>query len=261
MASASAAMAASLIASVALSAPVSAAQDAPHTIGKGPLAAAIERDVDRLVETGRAASGSQSSVGAAAQPERQQWARVIALPPGQEVLLRTDTGIDGRRTVVFADAAELTVVSLEHPALPGPVRKRMREMTADRSASLLAARQRAIIRDGDLSIGAGVISQSGRTLVALNDVLQTIPRDRVRDITIVRTRGSSVGAVAGAAGGIVAGLLTAPYLMMKPCGATCADERFLLPAALVGLPVAGALIGYQPRQSEVVVYCTGPRSD
>jgi hypothetical protein len=67
---------------------------------------------------------------------------------------------------------------------------------------------------------------------------------------VARSSEPSPGATAGA----VAGLLTAPYWMMKQCGSSCGDEQFMLSASLVGLPVAGALVGYQPHRSEVIVY-------
>jgi hypothetical protein len=53
------------------------------------------------------------------------------------------------------------------------------------------------------------------------------------------------------------GLVLAPYWMMKPCGGSCGDERFMLGASFVGLPVAGALVGYQSKQDEVIVYRSG----
>jgi hypothetical protein len=88
----------------------------------------------------------------------------------------------------------------------------------------------------------------------LDEVLQTIPRSAVREIRLERTRGSKVGAAVGAAAGIVAGLLTAPYWMMKQCNGSCGDEQFMLGVSLVGLPVAGALVGYMARREDVVVY-------
>ena len=96
-------------------------------------------------------------------------------------------------------------------------------------------------------------TESGRVLVPLGEVLQTIPRSAVREIRLERKRGSKVGAAVGATAGIVAGLLTAPYWMMKQCNGSCGDEQFMLGVSLVGLPVAGALVGYLPRGEEVVV--------
>lgn len=183
------------------------------------------------------------------------WTGVIGLRPGQEVVVRADPAIDGRRSVVFADDRELVVLYLRHPSLPDPARQRLRDMSIDQPASLLAARGgQVIVGDRTISVGAGVISQSGRVIVPLQEVLQTIPRGGVREIRMERTGGSKVGAAVGATAGIVAGLLTAPYWMMKPCGGSCSDEQFMLGVSLVGLPIAGALVGYLPRPEEVIVY-------
>jgi hypothetical protein len=193
--------------------------------------------------------------GSAAQDS--DWADVIALRAGQEVVVRADPAIDGRRSFVFANDTELVVLNLRHPSLPDGVRKRLRELSVDQPASLLAARQHVIVSDRTIRVGAGMISESGRVVVPLHEVLQTIPRGDVREIRFERTRGSKVGAIAGATAGIVAGLLTAPYWMMKQCGGSCSDEQFMLGVSLVGLPLAGALVGYMPRGEEVVVYRVG----
>ena len=182
------------------------------------------------------------------------WTDVIALRWGQEVLVRADPAADGRRTFVFANDTELVVLYLRHPSLTDPVRNRLREMSVDQPASLLAARRHVMVGDRTISVGAGVISESGRVLVPLHEVLQTIPRGDVPEIRIERTRGSKVGAAAGATAGIVAGLLTAPYWMMKQCGGSCGDEQLMLGVSLVGLPLAGALVGYMPGREEVIVY-------
>ena len=84
--------------------------------------------------------------------------------------------------------------------------------------------------------------------------IQTIPKGDVREIRVERTRRSKAGAVVGATAGIVVGMLTAPSWMMKQCGGNCGDEGFMLGVSLVGLPVAGALVGSLPREEEVIVY-------
>lgn len=182
------------------------------------------------------------------------WTDVITLRRGQEILVRADPATDGRRSFVFANDTELVVLYLRHPSLTDPVRNRLREMSVDQAASLLGARRHVMVGDRTISVGAGVISESGRVLAPSHEVLQTIPRGDVREIRIERTRGSKVGAAAGATAGIVVGLLTAPYWMMKQCGGSCGDEQLMLGVSLVGLPLAGALVGYMPGREEVIVY-------
>ena len=210
----------------------------------------------RLIPTTMAAALMFGSVSTA---QTSDWADVIGLHRAQEITVQADSAIDGRRSFVFGNDSELVVLYLRHPSLPDPVRKRLREMSIDQAASLLATRNgRVIFSDGTISVGAGVISESGRILVPLHEVLQTIPKGDVREIRVERTRRSKVGAVVGATAGIVVGMLTAPYWMMKQCGGSCGDEGFMLGVSLVGLPLAGALVGYLPRGEEVVVYRSSP---
>jgi hypothetical protein len=232
----------SIVALSLIFAPPAAAQLRSQT-GGGPLAAAIDRNIDRLSATRPVPAESFTD-----------WDEVTNLREGTGIRLRTNSGIDGQRTFVFADRAELVVLDLSHPALTASVRERLRDIAVDQPAALLAARQHTIVSDRTISVGAGVLSESGHVLVPLDEVLQTIPRSAVREIRLERTRGSKVGAAVGAAAGIVAGLLTAPYWMMKQCNGSCGDEQFMLGVSLVGLPVAGALVGYMARREDVVVY-------
>jgi hypothetical protein len=51
--------------------------------------------------------------------------------------------------------------------------------------------------------------------------------------------------VIGAAGGFALGFASAVALADKQCGGSCADERMLIGASLVGMPIAGGLLGYR----------------
>lgn len=237
-----------IVAALSLIFAPSAAAQAPSHVGKGPLAVAIDRNIDRLSATRPAPDGFPAT----------NWDSVTTLRGGTEVLLRTNSGIEGQRMFVFADGAELVVLNLSHPALTRSARKGLRDIGVDQPVALLGARQHTIVRDRTISVGAGVISESGRVLMPLGEVLQTIPRGAVREIRLERKRGSKVGAAVGATAGIVAGLLTAPYWMMKQCNGSCSDEQFMAGVSLVGLPVAGALVGYMPRGEEAVVYRSNP---
>jgi hypothetical protein len=190
----------------------------------------------------------------ASDAQDSDWTAVIGLRPGQEVVIRADPATDGPRSFVFANDTELVVLYLRHSSLTDPVRKRLREMSVDQPASLLASRRHVTVSDGSISVGGGVVSESGRVLVPLHEVLQTVRRGDVREIRIEHARGSKVGAAVGATAGIVVGLLTAPYWMMKQCGGSCSDEQFMVGVSLVGFPVAGALVGYMPRKEDVIVY-------
>jgi hypothetical protein len=211
---------------------------------RGPIAAAIERSGDRIPAAPTPDSQAQAA----------DWMQVARLSPGVEFHLTAGRGIAGRHTFVSADPAELIVLNLAHPALTDSSRKHLRRLAIDQPASLIAARGALFVKHGDVTIGGGEVSVSGQRIAALNEVLRTIPRADVQEIRIRRTHGSKLGAIGGAAGGVVASFVLAPYLMMKPCGKSCSDERFLTPAAFIGLPLAGALLGYAPRSQEVIVY-------
>jgi hypothetical protein len=49
----------------------------------------------------------------------------------------------------------------------------------------------------------------------------------------------------GTGAGLIAGVLTATSLGFKQCGGSCNDERVGIYAAMIGLPVAGGVIGYK----------------
>jgi hypothetical protein len=93
------------------------------------------------------------------------------------------------------------------------------------------------------------VEDAALTVVDLNSQNRTtlrIPRTDVSEIKQwTGRRGSALGAVIGAAGGFALGFLSAVALADKPCGGSCADERILVGAALVGMPVAGGLLGYR----------------
>lgn len=86
------------------------------------------------------------------------------------------------------------------------------------------------------------------TVVDLEDTNRAtlqIARDDVREIRRwTGRRGSKLGAVIGAGGGVFLGYVWAVALATKQCGGSCADEKLLMGVSLVGFPVAGGLAGY-----------------
>jgi hypothetical protein len=73
-----------------------------------------------------------------------------------------------------------------------------------------------------------------------------IPRTDINEIRQwMGRRGSRLGAIIGAAGGFGLGFASALALSYKQCGGSCADERILIGASLVGMPIAGGLLGYR----------------
>jgi hypothetical protein len=236
-----------------------AAAPATQPGGKGPLTAAISRNIDQLVASHPDPDTHSASDQSKAPPS--DWGRVTRLRSGIECDLRTTRGIYGSRVFVLADDGQLTVLNLTHPALPASARKQLRELASDRPATLLSARQNTLVEHRGVTIGSAGVFVSGQKAAALEDVLQTIPRGEVQDVRLTRIHGSKLGAIGGAAAGVVAGFYLAPYFAMKPCGGSCGDERFLFAASLVGLPVGGALLGYAPRKQDVTVYQSAATTD
>jgi hypothetical protein len=74
-----------------------------------------------------------------------------------------------------------------------------------------------------------------------------IARDEVMEISCWVCRpGSVAGAIAGAGGGFLLGFVTSVGLANKMCGSSCGDEQVLMAASLIGMPIAGAVLGYGP---------------
>ena len=271
---------------VALTAGALCAAPAAAQSGKGPLGRAIERHIHRLdyippepvtesatpptaeplTTSGAepaATSGAEPATTSGAEPAiatassdspAPGWGQVRKLPRGIEFHLRSSSGADGRRHLVAVAADTLTVLNLSHPGLSGSVRKQLVYLAREQLAALLEARHQGLLTYRDVTVGLGVVAVSGRRVATLDEVLQTIPRQDVREIRIRRVHGSTWGAIGGATAGVFGALALAPMLMMKPCGGSCSDERFLLSASLVGLPVGGALLGYMPQRHDLIVY-------
>lgn len=73
-----------------------------------------------------------------------------------------------------------------------------------------------------------------------------IPRTDVNEVRQwIGRRGSRRGAIIGAAGGFALGVVSALSLSYRQCGGSCADERVLIGASLVGMPIAGGFLGYR----------------
>lgn len=94
-----------------------------------------------------------------------------------------------------------------------------------------------------------LVEDTALTVVDLESPARGTSRISRTDVTEVRQwigrRGSLPGAVIGAAGGFALGFVSALSLSYRQCGDSCADERILIGASLVGMPIAGGLLGYR----------------
>jgi hypothetical protein len=102
----------------------------------------------------------------------------------------------------------------------------------------MAGRKGRLVSVDDATLTVIASGSPGATLV--------IPRT---DITEVRQqsgrRRSPVGAVIGVLAGGALGIWSAGHLAYRQCGGSCEDEKLLIGAALVGLPIAGGVVGYR----------------
>lgn len=210
----------------------------------GPIARAIERDAPGLA----AEPGPADSAARQGHPDpAADWSRVTRLRPGTEIHLTTVSTAAARRQVVQADRGSLTVLDLAHPSL-GPAAVEALAATARRQpAALIRARESGELVAGELRVAPDGVFLGGHRLVRPALILLTIPRGDVLRITRQRRRGSLFGAIAGGAAGTLAGLQTGAMFAMKPCGGSCNDEKALMAASMIGMPIGGALLGYHAK--------------
>ena len=63
-------------------------------------------------------------------------------------------------------------------------------------------------------------------------------------LAVRQSKRGVIGAVIGAAAGVVLGVGLAIGYATRDCGSSCGDERVMIWASLIGIPVAGGLAGY-----------------
>ena len=92
------------------------------------------------------------------------------------------------------------------------------------------------------------VDETAMTVIDLDSSSRATLRIPRADVAAVRQwtgrRGSRLGAVIGAGAGAFLGFVTSLNLALRQCGASCNDERVLIGVSLVGMPIAGGLLGY-----------------
>jgi len=108
---------------------------------------------------------------------------------------------------------------------------------------------RVLFSNADASTLTIRLSQSGSE--------QTIARAAIREIDVITTTSSVHGPVIGAVGGFLAGMYAFAGIALsdKPCG-DCTVEKVGAWSLLLGLPIGGAVLGYQAtrRTTQKVLY-------
>ena len=199
----------------------------------GPLRQAIAREAARRVLDPPNAPAPQSD-----------WARVTALL-GTEVTIETAGGPPATRTIVAADDARLTTLNLTSPVFPAKARRALLRMAGRFPPQIAAMTGTVDLEDESVLLTPDGLFVDGRKVADLREVVETVDRKDVREIAIHRRRGSIAGAVLGAGAGFALGMGASIRLAFKQCGSSCADEKFLIGLSLIGLPVAGGILGYR----------------
>lgn len=105
-------------------------------------------------------------------------------------------------------------------------------------------RIRVVMRDGSVREGSA------------GSIVPTLKQADIAEVQR-RTRGSWLGGIlGGAAGGVLGVGIAVGIATEDQCGQSCADEKFRAGLALVGLPIAGALLGAKlmPRRAWTTIY-------
>ncbi len=174
---------------------------APLKPAAGPITRAIARDAGRMAAAPRPSTSSDSRQPSAAS----DWSRVARLRPGAMIHLTTTGSPQVRRHVVRADDVTLTVLDVAHPALTDGVGKRLLEIAVEHPSALMQARQIAMFVWGDLRIGPDGLFVAGRKILNLDEILVTVPRSDVLQVSRPERRGSRWGALAGGIAGAIIG--------------------------------------------------------
>jgi hypothetical protein len=222
--------------SIAIASPagLAAARDS-GTARAGPIARAVAREAARF-----------DPAQQAGQPFDADWARVKRLEPGTQITLAIRGSQAGARYFVLATDDDLTVINLTHPAIPADAQAVLRGVAARHPEYFAAAQNGGIfVLEGNVRLGPDGVFVGDRKVTDPGSLAERTVRADVSEIrTLRRTRGSIFGAVGGAAGGFLLGGVLALNLAFKNCGGGCGDEKALIGLSLVGLPVAGGLLGY-----------------
>jgi hypothetical protein len=110
------------------------------------------------------------------------WARVVALATGREIILTTDASPESRRRLVAADQAGITVVDLSDTGLPDRAKRVLRELLQQSPDALVRAVHGGTVVHGGVRIAPEGVSLEGRRVADLDDVLQRVVRADIVEV-------------------------------------------------------------------------------
>jgi len=204
-------------------------------IQPGPIGRAIALEATRLEVPDSTTPVADSAVRRD-RPGPSDWSRVVRLERGREITLTSVGSQSGKRYLVNADAAGLTIVDVDHLAVSDSARDVLVDAARHHPEYFGRAQGGGVVLLGkDVRLGPDGAFQRDRKIADLAQIARSIPRSDVVEISVLAKhvgrhtwRGALIGAIVGAT---VAG---AGAASCRP-----GSECYSVP----GLAAAGALIG------------------
>lgn len=221
---------------------------AQEPVTAGPIARSIASEAARF---------------AAAQPNQSadaEWSRVRNLAPGTEVVLTVKGSQPGGRSFVIADEAQLTTLHRFVDQDGRAATRVLLDRAAHHPESFADIQQAGAFVDNDVRVGPDGVFVAGRKVADLGQFVERIARTDVLEIRVIRTRGSTRGAVIGTGAGLLLGVTTMLGIGFNKCttaqGGCHGAWGPLMGLAVVGFPVAGGVLGYRAssHKTEDVIY-------
>jgi hypothetical protein len=186
------------------------------------------------------------------------WFRVVRLAPGTQIVITRRAQLPEPRRFLVADDAELVVLNADYPGLPRNVRRVLLQMASERVDYARLFRGELFFNDHKVHVAADGVFAGNQKIV---ETAEVIVRIRRADVLVVaeppKKRGTALGAIIGGAGGFLIGFgLAVAIATENQCGASCNDEEALMALSVVGIPIAGGVLGYHAvsRTTQSVIY-------
>lgn len=197
-----------------------------------------------------------------ARDPRGDWGRVLKVRSGTPIILEIRNDPPVRREFVTADHSMLVTLNREHPALPVQAKRDLGALVREYADSVSLAFTPGGLRYKSVVVKQDGVFVDGALIAATGEIIERRPRTDVVEISnLAVRRGSRVLGAAGAVAGLAAGLRIAYGILLsdEPCG-TCRDEKIMATAAVVGMPIAGGVLGYHAHRHTVrtVIYLRPP---
>lgn len=143
-------------------------------------------------------------------PPTWPWSRVGELKPGAQITVAASITPLRTRIFVSADDTAVTVLSLEDPSLPPGAIHALRDLATRHPEYFAAMRAASSFEQDGVRLGRDGLFVAGRRIAAFAEVVETLPRETVREIRgPVVARGSVPGTIIGGWLGFSAGVVPA----------------------------------------------------